>query len=119
MPYLCKGSHSDFPLSTKEMVDDMTEANKVWVLVDTVLTYRLRYCVQTTKPEYALDDVVMETPKEFSQLPIGEQIISHRVVSEEEALAICDVDNDYTKGWSKEQKMRAFFTKEGENRNDI
>jgi hypothetical protein len=92
--------------------------DKVWVMVDTVLQYRMRYMVEApaSNPEYALDDVAMETAKEFSQLYIGEQIMSHRVVSEEEAIAICDVDNDYLKSWSKEDKIRVLFTKEGEAR---
>jgi hypothetical protein len=92
--------------------------DKVWVMVDTVLQYRMRYCVEApaSNPEYALDDVTMETAKEFSQLYIGEQIMSHRVVSEEEAIAICDVDNEYLKSWPKEDKIRVLFTKEGETR---
>jgi hypothetical protein len=31
-------------------------------------------------------------------------------VTKKEALALCDVDNDYTKDWDKEQKMKTFFT---------
>jgi len=93
----------------------LSKVDKVWVMVDTVFTYRMRYCVQapSSKPEYALDDVTMETAKEFSQLAVGEQIVSHRVVSEAEALAICDVDNDYCKDWTSEKKIEVFFTKEG------
>jgi hypothetical protein len=92
--------------------------DKVWVMIDTVLTYRMRYCVEApaSHPEYALDDVTMETAKEFSQLYIGEQITSHRVVTEEEALSICDVDNDYLKTWTAEQKINRLFTREGEKR---
>jgi hypothetical protein len=56
----------------------------------------------------------MEDAKEFSQLHLGETISSHRVVSEEEALTICDIDNDYTKNWNVDQKMKAFFTRDGE-----
>jgi hypothetical protein len=37
-------------------------------------------------------------------------------VTEEEALALCDIDNDYTSGWTKEQKIKSFFTKEGQGR---
>jgi hypothetical protein len=33
-----------------------------------------------------------------------------------EALDMCDVDNDYCKEWTDEQKFNAFFTKEGEAR---
>jgi hypothetical protein len=92
--------------------------NNVWVMVETVSMFRQRYVVQTpaNHPEYALDDVVMETAKEFSQEWIGEQIISHRVVSEKEALIQCDKDNDYASSWSDDHKLSAFFTKEGERR---
>ena len=97
----------------------LSKVDNVWVMVDTVLTYRMRYCVQTpaTNPEYALDDVTTETAKEFSQLSIGEQIVSHRIVSEEEAITMCDVDNDYCKDWTSEKKIEVFFTKEGEEIN--
>jgi hypothetical protein len=38
---------------------------KVWVMIDTVLSYRLRYCVEApvNYPEYAMDDVVLEVAK--------------------------------------------------------
>ena len=92
--------------------------NNVWVMVETVSMFRQRYVVQAPAdhPEYALDDVTMETAKEFSQEWIGEQIVSHRVVSQEEALAQCDKDNNYASSWSDEHKVSTFFTKEGERR---
>jgi hypothetical protein len=92
--------------------------NNVWVMVETVSMFRQRYVVQAPAdhPEYALDDVTMETAKEFSQEWIGEQIISHRVVSEAEALVQCDLDNPYASSWSDDHKVETFFTKEGERR---
>ena len=92
--------------------------DKVWVMVECISTFRERYMIEAPKdhPEYALDDVTMERPKEFSQKWLGETIVSHRVVSSMEALDICDIDNDYCKEWSDEQKIKAFFTKEGEKR---
>jgi hypothetical protein len=85
---------------------------KVWVMVDAIQTFRMRYLVEAPAdhPEYALDTVTMGEAKEFSQESLPEQIFSHRVVTEEEALKICDVDNDYVKSWTKEQKIKAFFT---------
>jgi hypothetical protein len=66
-------------------------------------------------PEYALDDVTMQTAKEFSQEWLGETIVSHRVMgSTAEALVQCDLDNSYCSGWTDEQKINAFFTKDGE-----
>jgi len=88
----------------------------VWVMVEALQTFRMRYMVQVPKdnPEWALDTVTMKEAKEFSQENMGETIVSHRVISEEEAFELCDKDNDYTRSWNREQKMRAFFTKDGE-----
>lgn len=85
---------------------------KTWVMVDTISQYRMRYLVETPAdhPEWALDTVVMEEAREFSQEWIGEQILSHRIVTEAEALAMCDADNAYCKGWDDETKKRVFFT---------
>ena len=87
-----------------------------WVLVDAVQQFRMRYMVQVPKgkSEWALDTVVMKEAKEFSQQDMGETIVSHRVLTEDEAIAVCDIDNNYTKSWTKEQKLKAFFTKDGE-----
>lgn len=83
-----------------------------WVLVDCISQYRMRYLVEAPDdhPEYALDTVTLQEAKEFSQLWLGETIVSHRVVSEEEALDISDEDNDYVTSWTDEQKKRSFFT---------
>jgi len=83
-----------------------------WVLVECVSTFRQRYMVEMPKgkSEWALDTVTMEEAKEFSQEHLGEQIVSHRIVTKEEALALCDDDNDYTTSWDEEQKMKNFFT---------
>jgi hypothetical protein len=101
---------------------------KQWVLVEAVSTFRTRYMVEVPvgideqgndKAKWALDTVVMGEAKEFSQEHLGEQIVSHRVVSKKEALALCDVDNDYTGEWDKETKMKNFFTTwEEQNGND-
>jgi hypothetical protein len=92
------------------------EEEKVWVMVEALQTFRMRYMVQVpaTNPEWALDTVTCQQAKEFSQEALPEVISSHRVMTEEEALELCDIDNDYTKSWNKEQKMKAFFTKDGE-----
>ena len=83
-----------------------------WVLVECVSTFRGRYMVEVPKgkTEWSLDTVTMNEAKEFSQEHLGEQIVSHRVVTKEEALVICDKDNDYTKSWNEELKMKNFFT---------
>ena len=89
------------------------------VLVECVSMFRMRYLVEVPigiddygydKKEWALDTVTMEEAKEFSQQHIGETIVSSRVISKEEALALCDQDNDYAANWSEEQKIEQFFT---------
>lgn len=89
------------------------------VLVECVSTFRQRYMVEVPvgiddfgkdKALWALDTVTMNEAKEFSQEHLGETIVSHRVVSQKEALALCDTDNDYTKQWPKSKKIEAFFT---------
>ncbi len=65
------------------------------VMVECVQTFRTRYIVEAPKdhPEYALDTVVMEEAPEFSQKYLGETIVSHRIVSEQEALQMYLEDN--------------------------
>jgi hypothetical protein len=101
-----------------------TSEKTQWVLVEAVSTFRTRYMVEVPvgtdnygkdKVEWALDTVTMEEAKEFSQEHIGEQIISHRVVSKKEALALCDQDNNYCISWEDELKMNNFFTTWKEN----
>ena len=82
------------------------------VMVDTVSSYRIRYAVEVPKGKsvWALDTVTMNDAKEFSQEWLGEQIVSHRVVTEAEALKMCDEDNAYCSEWKPELKKRNFFT---------
>lgn len=97
----------------------MTEKkDNVWVLVECVSMFRMRYMVEVPAehPEYALDTVTLNEAKEFSQEHLTETIVSHRVMTQEEALALCDVDNNYCDSWNEEQKLNAFFTKDGEVR---
>jgi hypothetical protein len=96
-----------YTLSKKELKKE-TE----WVLVECISTFRERYMVEVPKGKelWALDTVTMNEAIEFSQEHLGEQIVSHRVVTKEEALAICDKDNDYGAGWDEATKIKNFFT---------
>jgi hypothetical protein len=89
---------------------------KEWILVETVSQFRQRYVVEVPKgkADWALDTVTMNEAKEFSQKHLCETIVSHRALTEEEALALSDEDNDYGADWTKEQKLDAFFTCDGE-----
>ena len=97
----------------------MKKIETQWVLVEAVSTFRQRYMVEVPigtdqygkdKADWALDTVTLEEAKEFSQEHLGETIVSHRVVTKEDALAMCDKDNDYAKVWNDEMKIQAFFT---------
>ena len=88
-----------------------------WVLVETVSQFRERYMVEVPKgrKEWALDTVTMQEAKEFSQEHLGETIVSHRVVSFDEAIKLCDEDNAYCAlGWDSDIKVKTFFTKHDE-----
>ena len=99
---------------TFSMTKKETEETE-WVLVEAISQFRERYMVEVPKgkAEYALDTVVMNEAQEFSQEHLGEVIVSHRVVSFEEALKMCDKDNHYCKAWDTDKKIDAFFTKDG------
>lgn len=89
--------------------------NTCLVLVETVSQFRQRYLVEVpgSNPEWAewaLETVTMEEAEEFSQKYLGETIISHRVVSEKEALEMCDEDNEYASSWETDIKKKTFFT---------
>ena len=91
-----------------------------WVLVDTVSQFRQRYVVEVPKgkSEYALDSVTMEDVKEFSQKHLGETIVSHRVISEKDALDLFDEDNDYLKDFTDDKKMECGFTPVGYSKDE-
>jgi hypothetical protein len=105
----------------------MRKIETQWVLVETISTFRERYMVEVPigtdrygkdKADWALDTVTLEEAKEFSQEHLGETIVSHRVVSKEEALRLCDKDNDYAQAWNDEHKVSAFFTTMAEHIRD-
>ena len=106
-------------LDNKDGSWTMKKIETQWVLVETVSMFRERYMVEVPvgvdrygkdKAEWALDTVTMEEAKEFSQQHLGQTIVSHRVVTEEDALAMCDKENDYAKKWNDELKIKTFFT---------
>ena len=75
-------------------------------LVECISTFRIRYVVDTDNEEWAEDTVVMEEAKEFSQLHLGEQIVSTRTINKEEYLRLFDEDNEYLSEWEEEQKFK-------------
>ena len=105
----------------------MKKIETQWVLVEAVSMFRERYMVEVPvgtdyygkdKADWALDTVTLSEAKEFSQEHLGETIVSHRVVTKEEALALCDKDNDYARVWNDELKIKTFFTTMAEHIRD-
>jgi hypothetical protein len=105
----------------------MKKIETQWVLVEAVSMFRERYMVEVPvgvdrydrdKADWALDTVTLSEAKEFSQEHLGETITSHRVITKEEALALCDKDNAYCKAWTEEMKMKSFFTTMAEHMRD-
>ena len=90
-----------------------------YVMVTTVLSYRMRYMIpvdelQRLNPDvsiegreisWAFDSVASEEAKEFSQLPIGEHVVDGIIITEDQMLEQFDKDNSYLKDWTNEQKI--------------
>ena len=98
-----------------------------YVLVDTVLQYRMRYVIEVpdnhndneypcSAEQWAADTVTTEEMKEFSQLYLGETIIGTREVSGAEVLVLCDLDNEYCSDWDDTKKLEVFVTPVGYKR---
>ncbi len=97
-----------------------------WVLVEAVSMFRIQYMVEVPvgiddyghdKVDWALDTVTMEEAKEFSQSHVAENIVSHRVVTKDEALALFRKQNPEFSGWTDDLIIKNHFTtwKEQEN----
>jgi hypothetical protein len=71
----------------------------------------MRYLVEVPegKDLWALDTVVSNEAKEFSQEHLDEVISSHRVVTKEEALEIYRKDNNIT-SWTDDMIIQSSFT---------
>ncbi len=89
------------------------------VLVECISQFRHRYVVEVPvgtddygndKRLWALDTVAADKATEFSQHHLGEIIVSHRVISRDDVLKLCDQDNDYAKSWDNDEKLEAFVT---------
>ena len=101
---------------------EMKKIDTQFVLVECVQQFRMRYVVEVPigkyylndevrdKSEWALDTVTMEEAKEFSQKSLGENIVSHRVISHDDLIKLCDEDNDYAQTWPDDKKFEAFVT---------
>lgn len=101
-------ANGDGSYTLSRVVNEETE----FVLVDCVSVFRTRYCVEVPKGEtdWALDSVVLNEAKEFSQKHLDEIITGHRVISKEEAIELAVEDNGYGETWSEDKVIKAFIT---------
>lgn len=92
-----------------------------YVLVESLIQYRMRYIVEVpdnhndgdypyTAEQWAEDTVACEQATEFSQLYLGETIISARKIRKEKIVPLCDKDNEYCQAWNDEKKIEMFVT---------
>jgi len=91
--------------------------NKDYVVVTAISSYRVRYVMhrddlQKLNPvdpvnaiEWANDTVNADECDEFSQEHMGEYIVDTVEMSEDDMLELFDKDNDYLRGWTKDQKL--------------
>ena len=90
-----------------------TRPETEFVLVETIITYRMRYVVEVEKGDTPQDhiaegQVIRGEAKEFSQLALGETVVSTRIIEKKDIIALCDEDNDYAITWRDDQKMGNF-----------
>lgn len=93
------------------------EVDEQYVVVTTISTHRMRYCVPLSElqkcnedvpvdPAWADDCVSCNELDDFSQDHLGELIVDRVVLSEDEVLELFDKDNDYLREWTKETKLK-------------
>lgn len=85
-----------------------------FVLVETISQHRMRYVVElkdTNPNTWALDTVSCEEAIEFSQEHLGETIVSHRQIGEQEMLELFYRDNDYLDRLTPDEVKQKFVTK--------
>ena len=86
------------------------------VMVEAISQFRMRYVVELeadSPNEWACDTVVCEDAKEFSQVFLGETVVSHREITREEFLKMHDEDHDYLRTWSDDTKLKNGLTELG------
>lgn len=88
---------------------------KEWILVEAVSMFRMRYLVEVEDSiGEARLKVINHRVKEFSQEHLDEVITSAKPIALKDALKLCNEDNTYSKRWTKEHKIKTFFTKADE-----
>lgn len=84
---------------------------KKYAVIKTISTFECTFIVEMkdgeTDPRPYADYVVCNDVEEFAQVHVDECVLpnSIRAVNQKEVLEIFDRENDYLKGWTKEQKI--------------
>lgn len=89
-----------------------------YAVLTAVSTFRMRYVIPMKEGETSFnlrDGVTCEEFDEFSQQHLGETIVDHEELSEEEMLVLFDRDNDYLRSWTREKKIEWVHKLRGEN----
>lgn len=97
------------PREDGSIVLSKKKAEKVYVMIDTVSSFKTRYVylVDSDKTYKALDDVSFgDDPSEFSQEHAGETIVGWDVMSKEQILEAFDKENAFASAWSREAKLK-------------
>jgi hypothetical protein len=82
---------------------------KKLVMVETISQHRVRYVVEVEDNiEHAVDEVVYREHdpefREFSQMHLGNVVVSHREISEQEYMKVFNEENDYLSEWPEDHK---------------
>jgi hypothetical protein len=69
-------------------------------VVETISTFRHKYVIECKNVEHALDTVACEEAVEFSQMHLGEQIVTGKEITSEDFDRMNDALNKYGDGTS-------------------
>lgn len=68
-------------------------------VVETIQTFRHKYVIECENVSHALDTVAMEEADEFSQMYLGEHIVSGREITKDDYdMMVAALDNGYGDG---------------------
>jgi hypothetical protein len=89
-------------------------------LVETVVTYRMRYVIEAEDEFHAETQVINGITtgglKEFSQKHLGEEIFTTRKLKKKAYIELFDTDNDYLKQWPLKMKYELINRNDSENK---
>lgn len=91
-------------------------SNQEYVLVTTLSHFKIKYAIpiqdfealgfsQPIDTEKLSKYIETGKVKEFTQKHLGEVVADAAVYTQDDLLTIFDVDNDYLKNWTREQKI--------------